>query len=405
MLKRKNVLFMAVAAAAIPVASQAAIVTLSFDMNDFAYSASKTPSTFVPLPAADLSGTSAAPVVTIPVGDYLEYGVDAQVTNNNGLGLVQFTVGVTDNTPSTAVIFSSNQAANTALAGVTIPSFFAVAPTNGFTDGSGGVLITGNGTSGAHIAAEGDSLADVTYGVAAPANLYSTMRIQTTRGNGTQAKFTLGGVKGGTSYLTQKTGTAGSTSATYISNTLGSADSFGAFPTLTINIGTASTTTTTAPSGHPVIALTNGAPTANYGTQLGHAITITGGFGNYTPGNTGLNTSSGVATGFTAVSTFTPANDVEVYALKLAVNNGAPLTTAQINAIIADINNASGPGGAGTAAVNVSAGAITGPYAALFPSSAGWDVLLTSTGGFTLGAGNGTAYSTLTSRRTPPLLV
>jgi hypothetical protein len=124
---------------------------------------------------------------------------------------------------------------------------------------------------------------------------------------------------------------------------------------------------------------------------------MVGSHGSYLPAYTGL-ISPAQTTGYAAATGFSPLTDTEVYALQFNVSTGTP-TAAQIADVISDINAAGNSS-------NVSASAITGAYASLFP---GYDVLLTSTAGFTPGAGGvadlGIDFSQDTDQATPGLVV
>jgi hypothetical protein len=123
------------------------------------------------------------------------------------------------------------------------------------------------------------------------------------------------------------------------------------------------TTSSSSSSAQPIISLLTTAPTS-YASQLGSTIALTyTGPGGYVPGSTtfsALSKGYGVVTGF-----HTP--DTEIYALDVLNASGGALTSAQISAVVSDIN-ASESG--------VTASLVTGVYSKLFP---GYDVLLTGT--------------------------
>lgn len=115
-------------------------------------------------------------------------------------------------------------------------------------------------------------------------------------------------------------------------------------------------------AGQPVISLTSSAPTA-YGANLG-TLTLVGHNGSYNRPSVSF---TPTATGFVAVNGFNPPGDQEIYALKLATNDGqtdASIATA-MNALFATNGN---PGGFTASAV------ATSNFAGLF---SGYDILLT----------------------------
>lgn len=357
MLNRKNAILAAAAMAVLPLAANAATITFQFDPADFLISATAS-GPFLPA-TADLSGTAAAPILTVPVGTYIEYGLDAEVTGNGGLGIAAFQTGVTNSTgsaTSTALVNPSSTVVN---------AFFSSVSATGNADGAGGISAS-QGTAGSYIAGGTSSAAKTTYGAGAFANLYSTQKIKPLATS--NASFTLSVTNNITAlqYIAVAKTTTGSGGAEYVNKTFVSGtDTMSALPVLTINYGTA-VPTTTSTTVHPIVSLTTVAPTA-YGSQLGSTIALTyTGPGGYVPGQTTFAASNkgyGVITGF-----HTP--DTEIYALDVLNASGGALTTAQISAVISDIN-------ASSAVDGVTASVIAGTkYAGLFPA---YDVLLTGT--------------------------
>jgi len=139
-----------------------------------------------------------------------------------------------------------------------------------------------------------------------------------------------GVVAAGTSYWANtQTGTA-TTPSGYLATTFTNpGDVIGTLPLLVINV-------TTPPSlAQAVISLTpasGGAP-LTYGLSQGSAH-VTGGHGSYTVGTA---TFAPTPTGFIEASTFNPGTDEEIYALDVQVG-GVQANSAQINTLIAAID-------------------------------------------------------------------
>ena len=341
-----------------------------------------------------VTSTANGVTMVVPVGDYVQYGLDATVTNNGGFGIASYQTGITNSNNGIAVV-------NPAV--TTINPFFSSVAAAGSADTTGGVN-PALGTAGSYIAGNTLSTAKIAYGVTSPAELYSTQRVRPVAAGTVTLTVSDNAVPLGVITNGVPTPSGAATYANRAYDPL--VDTVSVLPSLTIVYGSATSTgtgtgtgTTTTTAANKIISLTSTAPTA-YGSQLGTAIHITGGNGSYTTGNTGL--VAGQTTAFTATSTFSPITDTEVYALKLSSNGSAIATTntTLIAAIIADIN---GSNNASTGSVVAST--VSGVYASLFP---GYDVLLTSTGFSASAAGVaylGVDFSGDTDAATPALTV
>jgi hypothetical protein len=354
MLNRKHVIFSCAALAALPLTSKAAVITYQFDLSDILVSATATGTYVAPsaFPGASLTGTAANPVLTVPVGTYIEYGLDAEVTGAGTYGIAAFQTGITNST------LSATSTAVVAPGPTTVNPFFSSNAAVGNVDGLGGIN-DNLGTAGSYVAGGTTSTAKINYGEGTFANLYSSQRLKPlTTGN---ASFTLTATNLALAFNYLTKGTNGS-SATYSNTAYNPAtDTVNAMPVLHITYG--ATTGGGSTSAQPIIALLTTAPTS-YASQLGSTIALTyTGPGGYVPGSTTFSASNkgyGVVTGF-----HTP--DTEIYALDVLNASGGALTSAQISAVVSDIN-ASESG--------VTASLVTGIYSKLFP---GYDVLLTGT--------------------------
>jgi hypothetical protein len=371
MLSRKHAILAGAAMSAVPLASQASVLTYKFDPTYYVSTTSG--GTETQLSASAVTGTAANPIVTVPLGDYLYIQLDASVTAPGpqfvtGLatsptsgaptgGLLAWQVGLTD---------GNFAASGAGLATATINPVFSSLSTTGVSDGNGGTLAA-TGQSGSLILGGTTKTTNLQLGVSAPVALYSGLRINpkgaalTT--SGTQTTFTVTSNNTAINFSAQGADTTGSTpSHTYVNRafTVGT-DTLSALPSLTIVYG-ASTTTT--PTGHPIIALTSTA-NGSYGSTVA-TLAVNGSSGGYMPAYASvasLNTGSAAAT-FTP----TPTSGSEVYALKLTGPAGATLTAAQIQTIITDINASSATDG-------VVASTIGSAFTNVFP---GYQVELTA---------------------------
>jgi hypothetical protein len=412
MLTRKHAILTAAILAATPVLSKSAIVTFTYDTQDVLVNNVVTP----------IVGNT----LVVPANAVIELGVDVTVTGNaNGatgdsyytakptlavpnLGLVAFGFGF--NTSSTSIAGFDTTVDQ---GGITINGNFTTVQ-----EGGAGALtaegnIPGSSVAGGNTAAGIKSStttgkSQLAWGAGTPAELFNTLQIDA--GASGTATITPTNLLSSNAYAVYNSGGTSSTNApVYKAVTTSTSDTVNALPALTIIVGNATTTTTTTVvgTGHPIVALM-GATNSTYGSQIGNPIVLSGHNGSYTVGFTGTTLTQvggvGYTTGYTAASIFNPITDTEVYALKLNVS-GAALspTSTLVGTIVTDINNGTGNG---TAASNVSAGAVVGsPYAALFP---GYDVLLVSTAGFSAPGGVadlGIDFSQDTDAATPGLVV
>jgi hypothetical protein len=357
MLNRKTVMLAGAAMAALPMAINAAVVTYSYDLTTFQIATAKSG----PWTTVVAGGTGSAATLAVPAGDFIRFGLDASISGSNGGGISQFTVGFNDSAPAYASVFANTNTSGTVVSGVTFNSNYTAAPYDGQLDGAGGINPT-FGTAAAFIPSNTLSTATLSAGTVTPVQLFTTLRLQTGSGTGSST-LTVLPYASGTQYVTLKSGTFGTSSATYQAKTFGAGDSFGAAPTLTV-------TTLGSVSANKIISLTSSAPTG-YGSSPAGSISITGQNGYYTLGSTTIPTASGT-TGYVVVSAFSPATDKEVYALQLSQNGSSIATTntTLLSAIVADINASETTG--------VTASLVTGSYTSTFP---GYDILLTANPG------------------------
>jgi len=405
MLKRKNAILAAAVLGAIPVMSQAAVTfVLTIDPTTLKYGAPNTASSgYTALTAApDVNGAfynPATETATVPAGDAIVFGYDGSmagsdpsanpVTGNGAWGL-----GLNNSSPSVAL---PNGGTATSLASVRIlngtnkPIYNSTfSSSNGYAPGT--VIHAdnkGGGVTGGGIGVGLTNASSVNTPGPLTGLLVSNIEIDTAAGaaGGSTDKFTptpTGTASFGSyAYLTGVG--AGNFIGTAFATSNGDTVNYSA-ATLTVAIvgAVTSTTSTTSAPGQPIVSLLNTAPTT-YGSQIGTPISITGHNGSYTVGNTGANASTGTTTGFTLTSVWNPLTDSEVYALKID-QNGTPVPVGGSLAqqIATDMD------GTGKAS-NVSASAIVpGSTAALlFP---GYEVLLTSTGGFGGANANGQSW-------------
>jgi hypothetical protein len=379
MLKRKYAILAGAIASGLPVVGHAAMVTIGFDLADITVaSTSAGPYTAASSTSGvTLTGTSAAPVLTVPVGEYINYGLQALVggttTGTNLLGatgISAFQTGITDGNAAIATINPVPTVVNT---------YFSSLHGAGTADATGGGVGNGalapSGTAGSFIAGNGTITQASNYGVGTAGELYAGQRIKpVTTVNGTDT-FTVTDNITALQFLIQTGSSSGSkiySNRTFITGT----DTIAALPVLTVNYGAAVTSGTT----HSIISLTAGTTAPAYGTFDG-TIAVTGkGNGSYnvTPA-AGFTTA---ATGYSNVSGFNPTTDTEIYALKLSLG-GTPLASndTRLSTIVADINGGGNTGD--IAPTGITASLVTGVFSTLFP---GYDVLLTSSG-FTAGTG------------------
>jgi hypothetical protein len=362
MLKRKHILLATAAvAAATPLVSKSATVTFAYD-STVTWASN----------AAFTTGVGSSPIVgnivNVPVGDFFEISVNADVTNNpNGsnpdpgtgaaqpspLGLSGFGFAIADSNTSTVVPrVTSGGASFTTTGGFN----------NNLTLTSTGTANTAPGDNGTNLSPisggvnpGNDVLANkpttfgrATIGAGTAQDIFSGLiyRVQTTATAGSSSVLTptnpdgsLAVVAVGTPGQAPNANSTGTASVTYTSHILNGSDTVNALPSLTVIAGTGVTTTT-----HPIVSLTaQGSQGGSYTGNLLPLLHVVGSNGSYVPAfDHGVNTATGAA----EVIGFSPATDNETYALKLVGLSSTPATAAiQIAQIITDINAASGTDG------------------------------------------------------------
>jgi len=321
-----------------------------------------------------VSITGSAPTITVPVGDYITYGVAQVVTNNvnpnggntygdgaggtssivdptnlgladsgyqvinvsannlNGQLLQPVTNGIRG-TAGTLVQFNSTAVngglgkAGKAKSGYT----FALhdpgdAEQNNGLVGTGFQIFQGNASVDPTQAAAYNSLtyfAGTTASVATAVNAFDSLGYQALAAGTVTMQATADPTA--TQYWKEVTPGGTTTPATYIATYFGPTDAIHALPVLTVNIQGGSTS-------HAIINLS---PTANstYAPVLGH-LTVTGSNGSYNVAQvTGLSNTIGSVEG----NGFTPPTDTEIYALDVLVN-GAQASASQLSTILAQIS-------------------------------------------------------------------
>ncbi len=359
MRNNRKYLLAGAALAALPAVSNAAVVTFAFDPNAFFVETTTAGANLTQLhtgtntvngQTVTLSGTNAAPSITLPVGDFILYGLTASVGNTNGgFGITAFQTGATPSNTSAGVIAPGPTAVNTAAFSSGSAKGTATA---GFVDPQAGTFgqVTLGGTT---------STASNAFGVAAPISLYTTQRINPVAAS--NASFTNVIGSNNTAITFASLGAVVSSSQTYVNRLFNPVtDSVAALPVLTVNYGSTAVTTATS----TIISLTNqtaGVPTA-YGTDVGD-LTVTGSSAlGYAPKSEAV--SPAKAIGYAGVTfTVPPTAGVEVYALKLS-------SSAADAQIVADINAQSATDG-----VTASLVSSNPQFAFQFP---GYDILLTA---------------------------
>jgi hypothetical protein len=369
--KNTKYLLAAAALAALPsTASHAATITYAYDNVLFGTSPTAITSAAGAIAGTSVTYVNGSAVVTVPVGDYVSYGVQVEVTNNGGSGLAAFDLGFNNSNPASSTIYTNASVP----AGSTLKSYgnnptinavYSLTKFSGDYDGSGGIQGTAVGAMAGVIQATQATNAQSLNAAGAFAQAFTGLKVLASGAGVTT--FTPIQVNSGTSIFTQNSlGTSAAQTNAYSTRAFSAAtDTVSVLPTLTITAGSVSTT----PTKHPIVSLAP-AGTPTYGSQLGSITVVSTGPGGYVPGSTSF---ASATTGYVVTSTFN-VGDQEVYALKLDSNGVAIPTSSTLNAtIVADIN-ALGTGS------NVSAGLVSGSaYAGLFP---GYDILLTSTAGY-----------------------
>jgi len=118
MLTRKHAILAAAVLGVVPLAAQAVTITFQFDPADLMVSAAQNGPYVAPgsFAGASLGGTTDNPIVNVPLGTWVEYGLDAEVqgdtgaTSGNALGLAAFETGITNSAGNTTLnqVFPGN---------------------------------------------------------------------------------------------------------------------------------------------------------------------------------------------------------------------------------------------------------------------------------------------------------
>ena len=198
MLNRKYAMLVGAAAAAMPLAANAALITFSFNLSDIMI-ATSTNGTYS-VPAANLlTGTAAAPVLTVPNGDFIKVGVNVLVTGDTYagnaalgdpseiLGVAAFQTGLSDSNAAVAYV-APGGAAGTTLTTPVINADFTGSKNAGQTDGLGGVNAA-LGTIGANSFNGLPYSSSMSYGSVTPSELYNSEKLKANASSGT-ATFT-----------------------------------------------------------------------------------------------------------------------------------------------------------------------------------------------------------------------
>jgi hypothetical protein len=413
-MKALSVLSMAVAATMGAKAAHAATVTVYYDnINDIA------PSSAV-VQSYNYGSTGGAPVPTtinIAVGDTLQFGVDAVVSNNvnpdagkkvgastktdlvqpSFLGLSTFSIVVpSSDTNASKLAPDTNGPSNNTFAGA--PDFNSTSSINNnsspglgnspagpnntitgsdtpipnwssTTAGDVGPTSSTGGDVGDHFAIFGGNAGQpntatgaaaisqfgaATASFATATDFFDSLSY-TALSTGTVTLSTAIDAKG-SSYWENTAAGSTTTVPGYIASTFTNpGDVIGTLPVLVINI--TGTGTTPPPASHPLISLTaasGGAPTG-YGASSLATLTVTGSNGSY---NLAQESNAATPTGFVEAKTFNPATDEEIYAIDV-LNGGSAATPLEIAALVSAINS-------GDSAVGKSVGVLAaGSYALL----------------------------------------
>lgn len=392
MLKRKSYLVLAAATfATLPVATRAATITFSYDAADMQVS-SDGGNTFGPAVFNPATNT-----VTVPAGDIVEFGVDVTVTGNANpaatgttgagtynnskhsqpatLGLAAYGFGMTDSSATTAnVVDSAGPGAGgttTSSAGAADASWEVHVQGN-VDDNGGGILTTGPESGGVLVGNHASSGTAATnaglFGVGGSGAAEILNGLQISANKGGTAVFTPTDQVGPgnlaiVTYLSGGSSTTAAGAPKYAPYTIqpGDGNTVNNLPALTLDV------IGVTPTASPIVNLTaQGSQLADYTNTL-PLLHVTGHNGSYTPAyDHNVNNANGVA----EVTGFSPANDAETYALKLAgLSSNSNTAAAQIATIITDIN-------ANSATDGVLAVLPTPDVAALAP---GYQIELTAT--------------------------
>jgi hypothetical protein len=351
----------------------------------------------------------ATPVVNLPLGDYLSFGISDVLTNNinpaagNTAGKSKATVaqpthiglysigyhvlssdvqGSTLNTNPGGVrgtlnntqtaYYSTAQIGVTTIYGVTDPGDVETDPTGAeagpktggdvgmnFQIFAGGNVITsynfGNTTGQATLVGFAPTDGSNTASAALATPIFTGLSYQGIK-NGT---VTLTPVVSQLAYFVVATTGTGTNSTTYNSQDFGSSDTIVSLPVLVVNIGTTGSST---PPAHPIISLSSSGVQSNYGVQITNGssvnqgtfstgtnvLTVSGSNGKYAVVQ--VQNIDAEPTDTVEANGFNPASDIEIYGLDVTTtSSGATqLSAGNLATLAADINstNAYGYGSA-----------------------------------------------------------
>jgi hypothetical protein len=377
-----------------------------------------------------LAQTGTADTINLPVGDYLFLAVDLVTTNNHnpdagkttgadagqaqpsnlGLATVGIQVNSNDTNATTLapILGTISSPANT-INNLKEHSSTAVINTTLANNGGGGSAPNWAGTGA--ITSPGDTLGNGTkntpasYGIVGSHSNISAGQssVDPTTSVGVQglsnfagtsaayanatAMFTQLSYEGvangkvtlspyinplGTSYWTLKASVTSSAASQYVSVAIQGTDTVNTLPLLVINVGT------TGSSSHPVVSLTAGdTPAANYGSQVGSTMALSGANAAYIPATTGV--FSAVATGSAEVggTGWNPTTDKEIFGVDV-LDGGLQANSTQLATLIAAI------GGDANAPASAVSASTTSPSPDPFGTQ--YNLFLTFTGGQLPGA-------------------
>jgi len=342
----------------------------------------------------------ANPVVSMPLNDYVAFGISAVVTGVTnkaagdksgkttgiqhaqptylGLGSIGYTFvnsdlkGLTllpNNSGvratlgnhqtayySTAVISPNNTVMPTQDVGDTEPGT-TTAPLTGGDVGMNFQLFAGAGNPGSFV--YGSTTGTTILSNFAPTDGSNTASLGASTPVFTNLSYQ--GIKAGTATITPNVGFldywvnatsgTGTNQSTYNIQNFGTADTVVALPVLVVNITGGGPTT---PTAHPIISLTTGSANSNYGTTVTNGsgvnqgtfstgtnkLTVTGGNGSYNVAQV-QNIDAEVADTVEANGFNNPATDIEIYGLDVTTttSGATQLSSSDLAILAADINS------------------------------------------------------------------
>jgi hypothetical protein len=230
-MRNAKAILLAAAITAMPVTPSRA-ATITYQFYNFLFGTSPTTITSSPgtLPGTNVSGTGAAEIVAVPVGDYVSFGMEAEVVNSDGYGLGAFSLGLNNSNPASSAIYTTNYSAGALLASTVIPrTVYDLATFRGEYDGAGGVLGTATGAIAGVIQSGQADVAQSQNGAGSFAPLFSAITVSTAAPGSTV--FTPIQVSSDT-YFFAPAASSSNFSARVFSNVT---DTIAPLPTLTIN--------------------------------------------------------------------------------------------------------------------------------------------------------------------------